>query len=253
MVSDRSQRLFVVLCAVFLAHALLAEFVGVKIFALEPTLGLRTFDWHLFGQRGTLDFTAGVLLWPAVFVLTDVINEYFGRRGVRFISWVTALLIVYAFAFAWIAIQLAPAGWWVGAMSARGVPDQQAAYAVIFGQGMWTIGGSLVAFLLGQFLDVSIFHRIRRLTGERKLWLRATVSTLFSQLVDSFLVLYVAFVLGPQQWSMQRLYAIGSVNYTYKVLAAIALIPVIYLLHGLIERWLGRGTANRMKLEAARA
>lgn len=252
MVSDRSQRLFVFLCAVFVTHALLAEFVGVKIFALEPTLGLANFDWQLFGQRGTLDFTAGVLLWPAVFVLTDIINEYFGRRGVRFISWLTALLIVYAFAFAYIAIRLAPAGWWISAMSGRGVPDQQAAFAVLFGQGLWTIGGSLVAFLLGQLLDVFIFHRIRRFTGEKKLWLRATVSTLFSQFVDSFVVLYIAFVLGPQHWSIDRFLAIGSVNYVYKVVAAIALIPVIYLMHALIESWLGRSTAARLKLEAAR-
>ncbi len=241
------------LCAVFVAHALLAEFVGVKIFALEPTLGLPNFDWQLFGQRGTLDFTAGVLLWPAVFVLTDIINEYFGCRGVRFISWLTALLIVYAFAFAFLAIRLAPAGWWIGAMSTHGVPDQQAAFAALFGQGLWTISGSLVAFLLGQMLDVSIFHRIRRLTGERRLWLRATASTFISQLVDSFVVLYIAFVLGPQQWSMQRLLAIGSVNYAYKVIAAILLIPVIYLMHGAIERWLGRSTATRMKIEAVRA
>ncbi len=253
MTHDRSQRLFVFLCAVFVTHALLAEFVGVKIFALEPTLGLPNVNWRLFGQSGTLDFTAGVLLWPAVFVLTDVINEYFGRRGVRFISWLTALLIVYAFAFAFIAIRLAPAAWWIGAMSTQGVPDQQAAFAALFGQGLWTIGGSLVAFLIGQLLDVSIFHHVRRLTGDRKLWLRATASTLVSQLVDSFIVLYIAFVLGPQHWSIDRFLAVGTVNYGYKVLAAIALIPVIYLMHGVIERWLGRSTATRMKLEAARA
>jgi len=89
----RSTRLFIVLAAFFAANAVVAEFVGVKIFALESTLGLPPFGWNLFGQSGSLSFTAGVLLWPIVFVMTDVINEYFGRRGVRFISFVAAGLI----------------------------------------------------------------------------------------------------------------------------------------------------------------
>jgi hypothetical protein len=64
---------------------------------------------------------------------------------------------------------------------------------------MWTIGGSITAFLIGQVVDVAIFHRIRRATRDRWIWLRATGSTAVSQLLDSFVVLYIAFVLGPQQ------------------------------------------------------
>ena len=159
--TSRSTRLFIVLAAFFAANAIIAEFVGVKIFALEPTLGLPPFGWNLFGQSGSLSFTAGVLLWPIVFVMTDVINEYFGRRGVRFISFVAVGLICYAFLFAYVAIRLAPAAWWVTVNAERGVPDMQAAFAGVFGQGLWTIGGSIVAFLVGQLIDVGIFHRIR--------------------------------------------------------------------------------------------
>ena len=112
---DRAHRLFVVLATYFVANALLAEFIGVKIFALEDTLGLRPWEWNLFGQTGSLNFTAGTLLWPIVFIMTDTVNEYFGRRGVRLISWLAAGLILYGYAFAYIAIHLAPASWWVGA------------------------------------------------------------------------------------------------------------------------------------------
>ncbi len=250
MFSGKGGRLFVVLAGFFLTNALLAEFVGVKIFALEPTLGIAPLNWTLFGQRGSLNFTVGVLLWPFVFVMTDVINEYFGRRGVRFVTWLTVGLIVYAFIFAFFAIRVAPTDWWVGALSQRGVPDMQAAYAAIFGQGLWSIGGSLTAFLIGQLLDVAIFHRIRQSTGERLIWLRATGSTLVSQLVDSFVVLYIAFVLGPQQWSMGQFLAVGTVNYAYKFLAAVAMTPLIYLAHWAIDRYLGE-QAERMKALAA--
>lgn len=248
----RSQKLFIILAAFFVVNSVLAEFIGVKIFALEDTLGLNAFNWNLFGQSGSLNFTAGTLLWPIVFIMTDTINEYYGARGVRFISWLTVFLIIYGFVFAYAAIHLAPASWWVGANAAQGVPDQQAAFSVIFGQGLWTIAGSVLAFLLGQLIDVSVFHRIRRITGERKAWLRATGSTAVSQLVDSFVVLYIAFVLGPQKWSMELFYAVGTLNYIYKMCAAIALIPLLYIARGLIHSYLGENQARQLREEAAR-
>ena len=248
--SDKSGKLFVVLAGFFLTNAILAEFVGIKIFALEPTLGLDPLDWSLFGQTGTLNFTAGVLLWPFVFVMTDVINEYYGRRGVRFISYLAVLFIVYAFVFAFMAIRAVPADWWVGSYEAQGIPDMQAAFAGIFGQGLWVIGGSLVAFLIGQLLDVAVYHRVRRITGEKYIWLRATGSTVISQLVDSFIVLYIAFVLGPPRWSLDLFLAVGTLNYAYKFLMAVMMTPLIYLAHALIDRYLG-DEAPKMKEAAA--
>jgi uncharacterized integral membrane protein (TIGR00697 family) len=247
----RPTRLFIVLSGLFLTNALMAEFIGVKIFALEETLGLQPLDWHLFGQSGSLSFTAGVMLWPVVFIMTDIINEYFGVNGVRFISWLAVGCISYAFLFAYLAIGLVPASWWVGVAAARGVPDMQAAFAATFGQGLWTIGGSVIAFLIGQLIDVVIFHRIRAATGERWIWLRATASTAVSQLVDSFVVLYIAFVLGPQQWPVDLFLAVGTVNYVYKMAMAVLLIPLIYLGRRMIEAYLGPGEAERLKAEAA--
>jgi queuosine precursor transporter len=248
---QRANRLFIVLAGFFLTNALIAEFVGVKIFALEPTVGMAPVEWSLLGVSGTLNFTAGVLLWPFVFIMTDTINEYFGVRGVRFISWVTVGCIVYAFLFAYLAISLAPAQFWVDANAGLGVPDVQKAFALIFGQGLWTIAGSVIAFLIGQLVDVVVFHRIRRVTGERLVWLRATASTAVSQLLDSFVVLYIAFVLGPQKWPIPQFLAVGTVNYLYKMLCAIALIPVLYLARAGIQRYLGQREAERLRNEAA--
>jgi uncharacterized integral membrane protein (TIGR00697 family) len=245
---SRAQKLFVVLAAFFVANAVLAEFIGVKIFALETTLGIAPLR-----ASGPLTFTAGTLLWPIVFIMTDTVNEYFGRRGVRFISWLAVALILYGFAFAFAAIHLAPAGWWVAAAQPQGVPDYQLAFAAVFGQGLWTIWGSVIAFLVGQLIDVSIFHRIRRATGERHAWLRATGSTAISQLVDSFVVLYIAFVLGPQHWPMPLFLEVGTLNYLYKMAAALALIPVLYLFRGLIRGYLGEAEARRLEEHAARA
>ena len=137
------------------------------------------------------------------------------------------------------------------AAQAQGVPDYQKAFAAIFGQGMWTIAGSVLAFLVGQLIDVSVFHRIRAATGERWVWLRATGSTAISQLVDSFVVIYVAFVLGPQKWPTSLFLAVSTVNYAYKMLAAVALIPLLYLMRHGIRRYLGDERERQLRAEAA--
>lgn len=248
---ERSTILFIVLGGFFVANALIAELFGVKIFALETTLGMMPLNWQVFGQSGSLSFTAGVLLWPVVFIMTDILNEYYGRRSIQLLSYLTVGLILYAFAFAYLSIHLAPADWWVGIQAEQGVPDMQAAFSAIFGQGMWIIIGSVLAFLIGQMIDVSLFQRIRRWTGERLIWARATGSTLVSQCIDSFVVLYIAFVLGPQQWSLELFLAVGTVNYGYKLIVAIALTPLLYVGRALIDRYLGAESAAQLRARAA--
>ncbi|MBR9921165.1 MAG: queuosine precursor transporter [Bacteroidetes bacterium] len=251
LLKDRSVRLFLILGGFFICNALVAEFIGVKIFAMEDSLGINPLNWNLFGQKGSLNFTAGVLLWPVVFIMTDVINEYFGKRGVRTLSFLAVGLIIYAFIMVFFAIRLAPAEWWVGVNAERGTLDMQSAFANVFGQSNWIIVGSLVAFLIGQLVDVFVFQRIRKLTGEKKVWLRATGSTLVSQFIDSFVVLYIAFVLGPQKWTIGLFLAVGTVNYIYKFVMAIVLTPLIYLAHNLIDRYLGEELAEKLKKAAA--
>lgn len=256
IVGQKPTRLFIILGGFFIANALVAEFIGVKIFALEDTLGWEPFNFNLFGQEGALQFSAGVLLWPVVFVMTDIINEYYGRKGIRLLSFLAVGMIIYAFIMIFGAIQLAPADWWVTQNETKGVPDMQSAFQVVFGQGLLIIVGSVMAFLVAQMVDVLSFHRIKRATGEKWVWLRATGSTLISQLFDSFVVLYIAFKLGPQitgiiePWSWSLLFAVGTVQYAYKFIMAVVLTPIIYLGHYLIDNYLGKEVAEEMKAQA---
>jgi queuosine precursor transporter len=256
VVSHKPSRLFLFLAGFFIANALIAEFMGVKIFALEPTLGMEPFNFNLFGQLGALQFSAGVLLWPVVFTMTDVINEYYGKRGIKLLSYLAIVLIGYAFLMLLAAITLVPADWWDVQNVTKGVPSMQVAFRVVFGQGLLIIIGSLAAFLLAQLTDVIAFHRIKEATGEKMIWLRATGSTLISQLVDSFVILYIAFKLGPdlvgnvEPWSWNQLLAVGTVQYAYKFMMAILLTPAIYAAHYLIDRYLGEELADVLKKRA---
>lgn len=248
----KENKLFMVLGCFFIANAILAEFIGVKIFSVEESVGFSKFDINLFGVDGlSFNMSAGVLTWPIVFIMTDIINEYYGTKGVKFLSYLAASLIVFAFVVVGLSIRLVPADFWIHQTINGEDTNMNNAFAGVFGQGMWIIVGSICAFLIGQVADVKIFHNIKKLTGERKLWLRATGSTLVSQLIDSFVVIFIAFYLNPQySWSWKMVAAIGLVNYTYKFIVALLMTPVLYVVHSVIDWFLGKELSDKL-IEAA--
>lgn len=250
----KESKLLLVLGAFFVANAILSEFIGVKIFTVEGTLGIKQFDISLLGVPDlSFNMSAGVLTWPLIFIMTDIINEYFGVRQVRFLSILTAILIAYAFVIVGAAMQLTPSDFWINQNINGQQVNMNAAFAGIFGQGMWIIVGSITAFLVGQIADVLIFHRIKKVTGDRALWLRATGSTLISQFIDSFVVIFIAFYLNPQyHWSFQMVMAIGLVGYVYKFVVAILMTPVLYVVHAVIDNYLGKDLSQRMIKMAGR-
>jgi uncharacterized integral membrane protein (TIGR00697 family) len=250
ILKDRPTKLFLGMTAFFCCNALIAEAIGTKIFSLEKLFGVHPVNFTLFGQSGmAFNLTCGVLLWPLEFVMTDIVNEYFGPKAVRRISYTAVILIAYAFLMFYLAMGVPPADFWFGTGVKDGVPDMSKAFNSIFGQGMWIIFGSIAAFLVSQIVDVTVFHRIKKATGEKKIWLRATGSTLISQLVDSFIVLFIAFKIG-KDWSWQLVLAICIMNYIYKATMALILTPVIYFVEKRIEKYLGHELAMKMKRSA---
>ena len=247
---QKRHRLYVILAGIFITNALLAEIIGAKIFSAESTVGLNPAHLNILGFTMDFDLTAGVLIWPVVFLTTDLINEYFGKPGVKGISYLTAILIAYAFVIIYFAMHVTPAGWWIIGKDANGNPvNQHIAFNQILGQGQRIILGSLTAFVIGQLVDVFVFQRLRKITGSRMLWLRATGSTLVSQLVDSFVVLFIAFY---GVFTTDRIIAIAITNYIYKFSAAILLTPLVYLGHSLIDKYLGKENANLISESAAK-
>jgi uncharacterized integral membrane protein (TIGR00697 family) len=248
ILKSKPTKLFLGMTAFFCCNALIAESIGTKIFSLEKLFGLSPANFTLFGQSGLgFNLTCGVLLWPLEFIMTDIVNEYYGPKAVRRISFTAVILIAYAFLMYFMAIGVPAADFWRPVNVDNGIPDMQAAFSGIFGQGMRIIVGSIVAFLVSQIVDVTVFHRIKRATGEKHVWLRATGSTLVSQLIDSYIVLFIAFW-GVFTW--QQILAFGMMNYMYKATMAVVLTPVLYLVENRIEKYLGHDVAMRMKRTA---
>ncbi len=253
MFKDKKIGLFIVLAGIFITNALLAEIIGSKLFSAEATLGIAPIDIKIFGEVYNFNLTAGVTLWPVVFITTDIINEYFGKPGVRRLSLLTVALISYAFVAIYLVTELPPAQVWLelNATDVEGNPfNIDFAFNKVYLQSMGIIVASLLAFLIGQFLDAYVFHKLRSITGSDKIWLRATGSTLVSQLVDSFVVLFVAFYLLGN-WSLTLVLSVGAINYMYKFLVAVLITPLLYVAHAFIDRYLGKSAVRDMTEKAS--
>jgi uncharacterized integral membrane protein (TIGR00697 family) len=240
--------LLLFLTAFFVSNALVAEFIGIKIFSVEKTFGLAPLNFSLWGVENlSINMSAGILNWPLVFIMTDLVNEYFGYRGVRALTRLAIFFIAYAFGIVYMAIYVAPADIWVNSEL-----DLNRAFGFIFGQGLWNIFASLTAFAVSQWIDVMVFHFIRRRTGEKKLWLRATGSTVLSQIIDSFIVTFILFYFNPNfSLPFMQVLAISIVGYSYKFVIALATTPLLYIAHAIIERYLGKELSHEMKIVAA--
>lgn len=211
MFQSRKDTLYVILAGIFITNAVVAELIGPKLITIAGN-----------------PVSIGILPWPVVFITTDLINEYFGRKGVQKLSYITAGLIAYCFFLLWIALS-------IPAVKNMGVTDDQ--FNAVFGQGMWIIVGSITAFLVSQLIDITIFHFFRKRTGNKMIWLRSTGSTVISQFFDSFIVLGIAFWMTGKMDTDTYIKS-GFTGYTLKLCIAICLTPLIYLGHYLIEKYI---------------
>lgn len=222
---NRSQWLFVFLAGLFITNAVTAELISNKL--IEIPLVFDAFGTEI----GPFVTIVGILPWPVVFLLTDLLNEFYGYKAVRKLSWITAILIAYCFLIVGLSMEI----------PAVNIPgsnlSDDSAYNKVFGQAQMVIVGSICAFLVSQLLDASLFSWIKSKTGDRFIWLRSTGSTLVSQLIDSYIVLYIGFVL-PGSLSFVDFMSIAPTNYVLKIMIAILLTPLIYLGHYLIRRYL---------------
>ena len=212
MFKTRKDFVFVILAGIFITNAVTAELIGGKLIEIGPFV-----------------MSIGILPWPIVFLTTDLINEYFGEKGVKKLSLITACLIAYAFVILLVAI---------GIPAAKGIsPVNNEQFQAVFGQSMWIIVGSIIAFLVSQLIDVTVFWFFKNKTGDKKIWLRTTGSTIISQLFDSFIVLGIAFWL-PGKINFDTFITSALTGYTFKLIIAIVLTPLIYLGHYSIKKYL---------------
>jgi uncharacterized integral membrane protein (TIGR00697 family) len=227
----RPQLLYLWLAAASVTCLLLADILGVKLFQFQ--LG---FSLPFFGR--TIEHTAGMLIFPVTFLITDWLNDYYGKAAARRVVLISAAMAMLAFAIIQVARALPH---WDAPFNVR--PE---AFEGIFGSASVMYVASVTAYLINNLLDIFLFGQIKRATGGRHIWLRATGSTLISQLIDSFVVTFIAFWLGRKLFAgsgepmgAAEIVKTALTGYTLKFCIAIAMTPVLYLGHGAIRRATG--------------
>lgn len=237
---------------------LLALFVG--FFVTAEILGSKLWQFTLFGLKprdlGFLEeerfyATAGIFAFPLTFILTDIVNEYFGKRIVRTFTWLAIVVNVILQPLILLASSVPTVSFTPGVESAVA----HRAYQIAFGQTWAIVAASLVAFAISQLVDVGVFTWLRHRTGGRMIWLRAQGSTVVSQLVDTLAVIFLAFwaipaAIGQAHMSLGQAGTIALTNYVYKFAIAVLITPVLYVVHGAVHAWLGQEESERLTREA---
>lgn len=209
MLTTKKEGLFVFLTGIFITNAIVAELVGGKLIFIGGFL-----------------LSLGILPWPIVFLTTDLLNEYFGAKVVKRLSFITAGLISYTFILLSIGLKIPVA---------EGIsPVSNSQFSAVFGQSQYIIIGSILAFLFSQLVDSSVFHFVKNKTGSKMIWFRATLSTIISQFFDSFIVLGIGFLL-PGKITFSQYISSGFSGYLFKLMVAAALIPLIYISHNFVK------------------
>jgi queuosine precursor transporter len=217
---DRRYLLFLNLTAVFVTCLIVGDIIGGKL--LELNIGETSFV-----------ISAGMLPFPITFLLTDLINEFYGKKAARFVTVVgfgmallTMLILFTAVQMPWAPFTREPS--WGG--------FSEPTFNNIFAGSMRMLFASMSAYLIAQFTDIAVFHVIKKLTGDRFLWMRSTGSTAVSQLIDTVVIQSIAwFGVLP----VGKIISIVLTSYAVKLVIAIGLTPLIYAGHAMAERVFG--------------
>ena len=234
---NSAQVLYVWLAAFFVACLLIADIVGIKLFRIP--LG---FSFRVPGLEKPIDaiqHSCGMLTFPVTFLLTDLLNEYYGKRAARRVTYIGLTMALFVFVVINIA-QYMP-HW------SESFNIEQEHFEAVFGSAKIMYIASVTAYLIGKLCDIWLFRWLKKFTRGRMLWLRATGSTVISQTLDSFVVTYLAFSLGRRLFPVAgqppadgwQVVQFAMTGYLLKFVLAIAITPLIYAGRGFIHRWFG--------------
>jgi len=221
-----AQRIYLILGALFIASLVVSNLIFQKFFSFD-FFGIYTFE-----------LSVGILPYPITFLITDIISEVYGKRKANQV--VTAGIFASVFSMGIIYVSSAvPATEWS--------PVSDALFNKVFGATVVAVFASMMAYLLAQYIDISIFHFWKRLTKGKHLWLRNNFSTFLSQFVDTFTVLVLLCSFGKIEWHLFAGLLLSG--FLFKVLVAAADTPFLYAAVYVLRRRFGLKIGEEIDLE----
>jgi uncharacterized integral membrane protein (TIGR00697 family) len=201
-----ADRLFLMLAGIFIASLVACNLIFQKFFTWSP-FGLYTFE-----------ISVGIIPYPVTFLVTDIISEIFGRKKANQVVTAGLVTSVFVFLIVMLAIKADATPW---------SPVNNDTFSKVFGLTGISVGASMAAYLIAQYIDIRIFHFWKKLTNGKHLWLRNNGSTILSQLVDTATVLLLLSSAGAIGWDKFGVLLLNG--FLFKVIVALFDTPFFYL------------------------
>lgn len=227
---DRKEVVFLVLSGFFIAALVLTNLIAGRFFTIN--INALNIHWHL---------SSGVIAYPVTFLATDIISEVYGEHRAKLLVYTGFIVSLFTVLIIIISNHLP-----IWELS----PVDYDSYQRVFGLAPGIVFGSMIAYLCAQFVDVQLFEFWRKLTKGKHLWLRNNGSTMFSQIVDTSLVVIIALIIYPKvtgvseplTWKAAWIIIVGQ--YIFKALIALADTPLFYGSTYFLNKYLGQETEN---------
>ena len=209
--NDFQERLYLIFAGIFIASLVACNLIFQKFFT-----------WNFLGL--TFELSVGIIAYPVTFLVTDLISELYGKKRANQVVISGFCASVFTTLLIFISMNATAADW---------SPVDSTTFNKVFGLSAPAFLASMMAYLTAQFIDVRIFHFWKRLTKGKHLWLRNNASTMFSQLVDTSMVLIILCSAGAIGW--ERFGSLLLMGWLFKVLVALIDTPIIYFLLWLLK------------------
>ena len=211
-----SNTIFLILAGIFISSLVSCNLIFQKFFSFDIVLG----SWSYTFQQ-----SVGILPYPITFLVTDLISEIYGRKKANLV----VLSGLIASVFMLFVVTIADAS-----LAASWSPIDNETFSKVFGLSGAAVFASMMAYLTAQFVDIKVFHFWKKLTNGKHLWLRNNGSTVFSQFIDTFCVLFLLCSLSVIEWSMFSTLLLNG--FLFKVLVAFVDTPFFYLFSHLLRK-----------------
>jgi len=197
--------IYLILASVFIASLVVSNLIFQKFFS-----------WNFFGLYN-FEISVGILPYPATFLVTDLISEIYGRKKANQV----VITGIFASAFSLLIIMVSDV-----AVATSWSPVGNEVFHQVFGLSALAVFASTMAYLVAQFVDIRIYHFWKERTKGRHLWLRNNFSTITSQFLDTFSVLFLLCSFGVIDWSLFGILLLNG--FLFKLLIALLDTPILY-------------------------
>ncbi len=224
---SQAMTIYIVLAGMFIASLVSCNLIFQKFFQWEV--------WIPFFGSYTFEQSVGILPYPITFLVTDIISEIYGKKKANIVVLSGLAASIFMVLVVSISDFVIATPW---------SPIDSSTFHSVFGLSSVAVFSSMVAYLVAQFIDVRVFHFWKRLTKGKHLWLRNNASTVFSQFIDTFSILFLLCSFGVIGW--ERFSVLLVNGFLFKVIVALLDTPLAYLCIGVIRRKFRLGVGQEL-------